>query len=118
MQVVLAPVVLGAVLNQKAPRLVRVTAPFAPLVAVSMVRHCLCWAADSSCCLTLLLPACHLHIASTRCAECTTGHPSSIPRRSHVDTALYQQHGAPITAEDVRSPKWKRVVRAAGPSLT
>ena len=49
--------VLGAVLNQKAPRLVRVTAPFAPLVAVSMVRHCLCWAADSSCCLTLLLPA-------------------------------------------------------------
>eukprot|EP00891_Asterochloris_glomerata_P006302 jgi/Astpho2/6302/e_gw1.00089.16.1_t len=37
LQVVLAPVVLGAVLNQKAPRLVRFTAPFAPLVAVSMV---------------------------------------------------------------------------------
>lgn len=37
LQVVLAPVMLGAVLNQKAPRAVARVAPFMPLVAVSMV---------------------------------------------------------------------------------
>lgn len=36
-QVVLAPVLLGAVLNQQAPRAVARVSPFMPLLAVSMV---------------------------------------------------------------------------------
>ena len=37
MQVVLAPVILGAALNQTFPKAVKQTAPFAPLVAVAAV---------------------------------------------------------------------------------
>lgn len=36
-QVVLAPVILGAALNQTFPKAVKQTAPFAPLVAVAAV---------------------------------------------------------------------------------